>query len=357
MTALDWVGQDQHGRRLILAELLAKVSREAVQGDGLNAVLQRIVDCVVDRVPVAVASIILLNQENTFFVAEFIAGDFELETPVPMPWSVALGAAGRCARTGLPRLIANVDHDPDYISGNPAVRSEYLLPILYRDRLHGILNLESTRDDFFTPPACAVFDAVAEHIAGAVHLNRVTADLEAANRKLEHLSMSDGLTGIANRRCFDQRLQTDWERLADGGRMLALALVDADRFKPLNDACGHLYGDECLRQLAQLCTEVARGPEDLVARFGGEELMLLLPDRTLDEACNLAEQLRRKVESARMDHPDSPSGPYVTVSVGVSALQPTRLQSPKILIAAADGALYAAKARGRNRVTCNAAHP
>jgi diguanylate cyclase (GGDEF)-like protein len=167
---------------------------------------------------------------------------------------------------------------------------------------------------------------------------------------LETLSMIDGLTGIANRRCFDQRLAAEWEWQSIEHRELALVLVDADSFKPLNDAHGHLYGDECLRELARLCTRFADGIDDLVARFGGEELVLLLPDRSLEAAVALGEALRRDVEAAAMRHDNSTIAPYVTVSVGVAAVTPTKERSPERLIAAADRALYAAKAQGRNRV-------
>ena len=230
------------------------------------------------------------------------------------------------------------------------MRSEYLVPIRHGTRMHGVLNVESTRVDFFTAEACAVFDAIAGQVAGAIHLARVVGELEAANRKLAALSMSDGLTGIANRRCFDQRLADDWRRLAREGRPLGLLLADADCFKLLNDACGHLHGDECLRELARIGAEFADGAEDLVARFGGEELVLLLPGCGARPRVAIGERLRRRVEAAAMPHPASTVAPHVTISIGVSALQPGPLHTPEQLIAAADRALYAAKAGGRNRV-------
>jgi diguanylate cyclase (GGDEF)-like protein len=347
---------DASGRGATLAAILAQVSREALQGEGLDAVLQHICDCLVRNVPVAIASIILLDEAGAEFVQEVWSGELDLLPPVVAAgWPVTMGAAGRCARLGQAQLIVDVDRDPDYVPGNAAVRSEYLVPIRHRERLHGVLNIESTREDFFTVEARAVFDAVANQIAGAIHLARIAGELEAANRKLEQLSMSDGLTGIANRRCFDQRLAADWARLAQEGRPLALLLVDADHFKALNDARGHLYGDECLRELARLCTRFADGDADLVARFGGEELILLLPGRDLGTASRIAERLRREIEAAAMAHPASPVGPHLTVSIGVSALRPDVAYPPEQLIAAADHALYAAKARGRNRVVDMAA--
>jgi diguanylate cyclase (GGDEF)-like protein len=351
----SWSERDAAGRRAMLTEILAQVSTEALLGETLEAVLQRIVDCIASRLPVAIASIILLNDERTHFVQEVWAGGLDLLLPEGFPWPVTTGAAGRCARLGVPQLIADVEHDADYVPGNRDVRSEYLVPIRHRERLHGVLNLESTRADFFTPEACAVFDAIAHQIAGAIHLARVVRELEMANRQLQQLSMSDGLTGIANRRCFDIRLAEEWERHCADRRPLALLLVDVDCFKPLNDARGHLYGDECLRAIARLCLETADQGDELVARYGGEELALLLPRRELRGARRFAERLRQRIEREAMPNPGSIVGPHLTVSIGVSVTQPRSILNPEALIAAADRALYAAKAAGRNCVVARGA--
>lgn len=350
----SWDERDAAGRRAMLTEILAQVSVEALQGETLEAVLQRIVDCVARRLPVTIASIILLNDEGTHFVQEVWSGTLILYLPSDLPWPVAIGAAGRCARTGEAQLIADVRSDPDYVPGNRDVNSEYLVPIRHRTRLHGVLNLESTQADFFTAEVRAVFDAVAGQIAGAIHFARVVRELELANRKLQQLSMSDGLTGIANRRCFDQRLADEWRRHTGAGRFLALLLVDVDCFKPLNDVRGHLYGDECLHELASLCTEVAKGEEDLVARYGGDEFALLLPGNDLREARRFGERLRQRVEALALIHPRSTVAPHVTVSIGVSTTYPQETQPPQVLIASSDRALYAAKARGRNCVVASA---
>jgi diguanylate cyclase (GGDEF)-like protein len=349
-----WAERDASGRRAMLTEILAQVSSEALQGDTLEAVLQHIVDCVARRLPVTIASIILLNEEGTHFVQEVWAGMLALDLPGGLPCPVTIGASGRCARSGKAQLISNVNTDPDYVPGNSDVASEYLVPITHRTRLHGVLNLESTRADFFTSEVRAVFDAIASQVAGAIHYARVVRELEQANRKLQQLSMSDGLTGIANRRCFDERLAEEWPRHARERRSLALLLVDVDCFKPLNDARGHLHGDECLRELARLCTSVVSGADELVARYGGEELALLLPGCGMREARRMAERLRRKVEALAIAHPTSPVAPHITVSVGVSAVCPRASQPLEALIEASDRALYAAKAKGRNRVVARA---
>lgn len=338
-----------------LTALLAYVSREALQGEGLDAVLQRIVDSLVRQLPVAVASIILLNESCTHFIKEVMAGHLDLDTPAPLPWPVSNGAAGRCARNGRAELITDLAGDPDYVPGNRAVQAEYLVPIRHRTRLHGVLNIESTHKDFFDATVCNAFDAVADQVAGAIHLARVVNELEAANRKLERLSMLDGLTGIANRRGFDLHLAHCWSRAETAAAPLGLLLVDADFFKQLNDACGHLYGDECLKELARLCSACLDSPEDLVARYGGEELMLVLPGRDLAATSQVATRLRAKLDRLGMPHPASTVSRQLTVSIGVTAACPDGTITPRQLIAAADTAMYAAKAAGRDRIACREA--
>lgn len=346
--------RDAAGRHAMRAEILAQVSIEALQGETLEDVLQGIVDCLARRLPVTIASIILLDEAHTHFVQEVWAGDLLLQAPGEIPWPVGVGAAGRCVRTGQSQLIADVAEDPDYVAGHPDVRSEYLVPIRHRGLLHGVLNLESTRGDFFAPEVCAMFDAVAAQIAGAVHLARVVRQLETANRRLEQLSMLDGLTGIANRRSFDLRLAAEWDRHARESRPLGLVLADVDDFKALNDARGHLYGDECLREVARVCLLELEGGDAFAARYGGEELLVLAPDHDLRRIRRLGERLRRRVEALAIAHPRSRVAPHVTVSIGASALVPDATRCAADLLAAADRAMYAAKARGRNRVVARA---
>jgi diguanylate cyclase (GGDEF)-like protein len=347
----SWDAQDVPARRATLTRILVRIAREALQRNSLGSILHGICVCLVDALPVSLASVILLDEANTEFIQEVYAGEIT-HSPLKATgqWPVSQGAAGRCVRLGVPQLIADVTSDPDYIPGNVWARAEYLVPIRHGTRLHGVLNLESARTDFFDDEALAVFNAVADLVAGAIHFARMADELQSANRKLEQLSMIDGLTGIANRRRFDQQLQADWARLARERRPLALLIADADAFKPLNDACGHLYGDECLRELARICGTFAGSPGQLVARFGGEEIVLLLPGCDLEGAVAIAEAMRAAVQAAALPHPDSPAAAHVTISVGVAAVLPEASGAPELLIANADRALYAAKAQGRNRV-------
>lgn len=159
----------------------------------------------------------------------------------------------------------------------------------------------------------------------------------------------DGLTGIANRRIFDVKLDEECRRHRRYGVPLALAMIDVDRFKQYNDLYGHQEGDACLRQVAQTIHDCARRPGEIAARYGGEEFALLLPHTDRAEAMALALACIEAVEDAALPHPDSPLAPHVTLSVGVASAVGAGAPSPAPLLDAADSAMYAAKRAGRRR--------
>ena len=181
----------------------------------------------------------------------------------------------------------------------------------------------------------------------------LTAQLKVANRQLERQSLTDGLTGVANRRHFDQALESAWLEATQIGSSVAVAMLDVDQFKLYNDSFGHGVGDECLRIVAQQLEEVVRGAggriSDLIARYGGEEFAaILVTDRA--QATLIAHRLHCAVEALQRPHPRSSVADVVTVSVGVAVADPGSGSSPAALCAAADAALYLAKNSGRNRV-------
>ncbi len=177
-----------------------------------------------------------------------------------------------------------------------------------------------------------------------------TAELEAANRQLAALSSTDALTGLANRRRFDEVWEAEWQRAARMGLPLALALIDVDYFKAYNDHYGHQAGDVCLRQVASLLAAEARRAGELVARYGGEEFVLVLPGATAAEARTVAERIRAAVEGRGMRHEHSPAAGVVTISIGVASARVQRAEQAEALLKEADVALYLAKHQGRNRV-------
>ena len=174
--------------------------------------------------------------------------------------------------------------------------------------------------------------------------------LERANEQLLRLSTTDGLTGIANRRMFDQTLHAEWQRCARSHSSLSLLMIDIDHFKRYNDHYGHQTGDECLRQVARILLLCAKRSGELVARYGGEEFAILLPGTDASEAMVTAQRCLMQMESARIPHADSPVSPCLTVSIGVASMQVTPVESCSTLLQQADSALYCAKKAGRARV-------
>ena len=333
-----------------LMQTLSEVSRAALEEDDLMRLLHRVVDYVADRLDVAVASILLVDEGVERFVAEVAAGDLELRTPEGRDdWPVTVGVSGRCVRTGEPQHVADVGADPDYVAGHPDVRSEYLTPIRFRGRILGVLNLESPHEDAFDAEARGVFDAIAAQVAGSIHLASVNRKLEEANRELERLSQLDGLTGIANRRSFDAALDREWRRAVRERGWISLLLADLDHFKAFNDTYGHLHGDDCLRQAAAVLRDAARRVTDVVARYGGEEFALLLPAANPEAAATIAERARAGLEALGRAEDRGGGAPPVTVSIGAASSCAPR-QDVASFVAAADEALYRAKRLGRNRI-------
>ena len=177
----------------------------------------------------------------------------------------------------------------------------------------------------------------------------LTRKLDAANQELTRLTSLDGLTGIANRRHFDEILAREWRRAMRQGEELAVLMCDIDFFKHFNDSFGHQSGDECLRRVAQTLVGAMDRGGDLLARYGGEEFVAVLPDTSLKGAAYVAEQMRKAVSALGIAHPGTPFA-HVTASFGVVSAVAMPETDPQAVVGAADRALYTAKHNGRNRV-------
>lgn len=176
-----------------------------------------------------------------------------------------------------------------------------------------------------------------------------TKELQNANQELERISHTDPLTGLWNRRYFDEQLQRLWQSHQRSQHPLAVLMVDIDYFKGINDVYGHLRGDEILKEISDLLVFHLKRPLDLAARYGGEEIVLLLPETAIDKAEQIAERLRQAVFEQDIPHVES-HYQRLTISIGIAAFQPGSLDSPSALLARADAALYEAKMAGRNQV-------
>ena len=178
---------------------------------------------------------------------------------------------------------------------------------------------------------------------------QVFLDLYSQRKTLEFLSSFDGLTGITNRRYFDEHLKIEWQRAHEDSALLGLIIIDVDHFKLYNDNYGHLAGDDCLKKVADCISKSLKRSTDFVSRYGGEEFAVILPGANFSSAMRIAENIRSDVEEMKIPHELSEASDFVTVSLGASSMMPIKESSPEELIKKADKALYRAKENGRNR--------
>ena len=204
-----------------------------------------------------------------------------------------------------------------------------------------------------------VHDSVTGDPKEHVIIMRDITERKGLEEKLSALAHTDGLTGLLNRRSFDQALAREWKRAVRHGSQISLLFLDLDHFKRFNDRYGHQAGDDCLRAVAEAVSDAVRAT-DRVARYGGEEISVILPSTSAAGAVEVAEKVRSVVEALRLSHEGNPEGAdWVTVSVGVATAVARRGETvegmPESLLEAADSAMYRAKNEGRNRVVTAAA--
>jgi len=203
------------------------------------------------------------------------------------------------------------------------------------------------RRRYLAADASPIFDA-SGRLSAVVETLRDLTDEKMAQAALEQLATRDGLTGLANRRCFDDTLNAEWARALRQVQPLSLLMVDVDNFKAYNDAHGHLGGDECLKRVARAVASEMRA-NDLVARYGGEEFAVVLPNQSLKGAAIVAERIRSRVEQLQL--PCRFAAGHVTVSIGAATAIAGPDNHANQLVAIADAALYRAKHLGRNRIS------
>ena len=273
-------------------------------------------------------------------------------------WNFQSSIVARCHRTGEPQFIPDVRADADYVRTDAAVRAEFVVPLRLHGRTLGVLNLEASHPRVFSAPVRARLLKLADRIAGVIHLagiaHRLTETtqalvatndrLKAAARKLRRLATRDALTGVPNRRQFEETMARSLARQRRTGEELALLLIDVDRFKAYNDKYGHHKGDRTLARVARAVKRALRRETDFVARYGGEEFAVIV-NCDAAGATLLADRLCAAVRQAGIRHEGSPTG-SVTISVGVAAAGPRATRDS--LVQRADWALYVAKRGGRN---------
>ena len=271
----------------------------------------------------------------------------------------------RIIDTGRPRILNDLEQ---YLREHPGsvstrlvvsegVRSSLTCPLLAQGKRVGFIFFSSNRPNAYTEHHVELLTRIAGQLSLVVEKGRLyaellqaKADLEAANRRLSLVATLDGLTGIPNRRTMDEMLANAWRRAMRHRLPLSLILIDVDNFKAYNDRFGHVEGDKCLIRVANDMRRTLRRPDDFIARYGGEEFLAFPALAPVEAAVGLAERLRALVEQLPIAVPFSDAPVRVTISAGVAGIDSVSGGSVEDLIAIADGALYSAKAAGRNRV-------
>ncbi|OJW81146.1 sensor domain-containing diguanylate cyclase [Thiobacillus sp. 65-1402] len=228
---------------------------------------------------------------------------------------------------------AGVDHEADYRALTPDGRHVWI-----RDVVHVVRNEDGGVDSLVG----FMFD-ISER-------KKTEEQLTVLQKELEALSFKDGLTGVANRRMFDSVLELEWANARRNNQPLSLIMLDIDYFKQYNDHYGHLQGDACLKRVAQVLSSAATRARDLVARFGGEEFVLVLPETNEHSAAKIAERCRSLIFKEQIPHEKSRASQILTVSLGVGTVTPGHRDEPLGFIAEVDSRLYQAKQRGRNGI-------
>lgn len=311
---------------------LVDVTKSLLRPMDLASVLDQILDQVEQLFGYEICSVCLpSSNEGRLLMAAHRGYDASIANSIRIRIGED-GIIGHVAATGVPYYAPDVSVDPYYIHGSDNVRSQFSVPLLMDDRVIGVLDVESKRLDAFPADIQKVLEAFAALAALAIYRAQ-------HQEELEHLALTDGLTGLANNRAFWESLHREMARARRFDQPLSLIVLEIDRFKRVNDTYGHLKGDSALREIARVLAHTCR-TMDIAARFGGDEFALVLPQTARKDAMNVANRLRDAIANMRLD-----GHIQLTVSIGLSAY-PEDGMTPNALFAVADYAMYRIKEKG-----------
>ncbi|MDZ7950095.1 PAS domain S-box protein [Nostoc sp. DedQUE09] len=343
--------QQAEGERLI-TEVTQQIRQSLNFEEVLNTTVNSIRQCLGSD---SVAIYQLKSDGSGNFAAESVGDDYPQRLELTMhPFSLKQDFSDYYQ--GLPKVFHNIQEsdfsaDVFELLQLYQVKAAIIVPILNGEHLWGLLIAhQCAAPRYWQAFEVNLLQQLASQVAIAIHQSVLYQQVQVANEELQRLATLDGLTQIANRRRFDEYLETEWQRLKREQLSLSLILFDVDFFKLYNDTYGHLGGDDCLRQLASALKNIVKRPADLVARYGGEEFAIILPNTEIQGAIYVAQTIRQAVRDLAIPHAQSRVCDRVTVSLGVVSIVPNSGISPSDLINAADKALYVAKQQGRDRV-------
>lgn len=355
--------KSKSAQRLELFEHIGALTRIALEGVELTPMLDRIAHYLHERFKAALVEITLSNpgKQEMLILAQIGLNGLGLGIGDVFP--VGQGLTSEVVSTGKPIYAADVRLAPGFLRAGPKTLSNLVLPLNFRGRVLGAINLESNKLDGFKAETRVILTSLADQLAGAIYwaqLNQTLAEktreletqraelahanrkLKLANAKLEKSALSDPLTSLANRRAWDNHVKREFARAQRSLRNLSVAIIDADNFKAFNDRFGHAAGDRTLKRISAVLAKYTRRSGELAARLGGEEFGLLLPEIEAEEAKLICERLL--VEIAELKG-------CTTISIGLKSAIPTPRGTVEKFVELADRALYRAKRAGRNRLT------
>ncbi|MDJ1183585.1 sensor domain-containing diguanylate cyclase [Roseofilum casamattae] len=313
---------------------------------------------------------------NMLAVVLYNANENSLQTFYPQNNRVTLGhtlspdmgIVGAVFRSGKAEIVNQVRSDDRFIDREFSMYSLICAPLKTQQGILGAIQISSDRPMQYTAQDLKLFMALASQAAASIQnalfykqleeysrtlevkVAERTAALERANQELNRLAHLDGLTKVANRRCFEDVFQKEWYRLAEEKQPLSIIVCDVDYFKRYNDTYGHQMGDECLQAIATTIATTLTNPTDLVARYGGEEFVVIMPNAQASNAWMIAQNIEREIRQLGIEHKASLVSPLITLSMGISSIVPHNAISSQEFFEIADRALYDAKKQGRDRV-------
>jgi diguanylate cyclase (GGDEF)-like protein len=321
----------------LLPKVLFEIGKAIGSDDNLGTLLGRISELVCDLVDAEACSIMLLDTSRERLLGKAAHGLVRSDVTL-ISFRVGEGVAGWVAETGEAALIDDVTGDPRFKvlpDSHSRIRSLASVPLAYRDERIGVLTITSPRSAAFSRDDVDLLKFIATTMA-----------LDIDNARLRRLSVTDPLTEAYNREFLQQRLPQIIEQAERRDEPMAVAMLDVDHFKAVNDQFGHEVGDKVLAEVAHRLRAAIRSG-DLLVRYGGEEFLVLLPGSNATRAAEVAERMRLKMD----DDPIDISGTRIHVRISIGVAEYRRGEdSPGQLVRRADTALYAAKGRGRNRV-------
>lgn len=340
---------------------LAEIINSAVLPE---EVLQHVYDSFRPTIPYDRIGFGAITEDGLSLSAQWACSDAErLEISKGFEASLVGSSLETILETGEPRIINDLE---TYLEEHPSsestalivaegMRSSLTCPLRAGDHDLGFIFFSSRQRSTFTTVHIRFFKQIAGQLSHAIEKSRLYSDLletrerlEKANRALEAQASQDGLTGLANRRILDIKLDEEWRRCGRSKAPLTLFMIDIDHFKMYNDTYGHIQGDECLKKVAGMLDQSFQRSGECVARYGGEEFAIVLPDTGSQDAMSAANRFLEDLAELKISHENSPVKPYVTASVGIATARPQPGTSLDALILEADRALYKAKRNGRN---------